>query len=183
MKYFSNCCTYTPFWPSEIPWWVDKCITEGWWWYSETVKSLYCAANKLRGTFDLCSPVKKTLYFVPVKCQCMLANCGANTHRLVWTAYVLRITVLTELWITYPEMLVIAHTRLHIVSGPLMPCWETICIDFLYNTHLHLTFSFDRFKCLMLFTNLNFPQIFNAPICWRPTVVFVGALFRCSSHQ
>ena len=33
------------------------------------------------------------------------------------------------------------------------------------------------------FTNLHFPQIFHAPMCWRPTVVFVGALFRCSSHQ
>ena len=47
------------------------------------VKSLYCAANKLRGTFDQYSPVeKKTLYFVPVACQCMLATCGVNIHRL-----------------------------------------------------------------------------------------------------
>jgi len=28
------------------------------------VKSLYCAANKLRGTFDQCSPAVKTLVFV-----------------------------------------------------------------------------------------------------------------------
>ena len=47
------------------------------------VKSLYCAANKLRGTFDECSPAVKTLYFVPIACQCMLAYCGANTRRLV----------------------------------------------------------------------------------------------------
>ena len=47
------------------------------------VKSLYCAANKLRGTFDQCSPAVNTFYFVPIACQCMLANCGANTRRPV----------------------------------------------------------------------------------------------------
>jgi len=48
------------------------------------VKSLYCAANKLGGTFDQCPPtVKKTLYVVPVACQCMLANCGADARRPV----------------------------------------------------------------------------------------------------
>jgi len=25
----------------------------------------------------------KTPYFVPTACQCVLANCGANAHRLV----------------------------------------------------------------------------------------------------
>ena len=45
------------------------------------------------------------------------------------------------------RMLVFAHTKLAIVSGPLMPCWETTCIDFLYDAHLHSTFLFDRFKC------------------------------------
>jgi len=48
-----------------------------------TVKSLYCAANKLRGTSDQCSPAVKTLHFVPIAYQCMLANYRANTHRLV----------------------------------------------------------------------------------------------------
>jgi len=41
------------------------------------VKLLYCAANKLR------SPAVKTLYFVPITCQYILANGGTNTHRLV----------------------------------------------------------------------------------------------------
>ena len=58
------------------------------------VKSQYCAANKFRETFDQCSPGVKTLYFVPIACQCMLANCGANTHRLVWSAYALHIIML-----------------------------------------------------------------------------------------
>jgi len=32
----------------------------------------------------------------------------------------------TELRIAYPEMKVFAHTTLTIMSGPLMPCLETI---------------------------------------------------------
>jgi len=32
----SERCTGTIFWPSEIPWCVDTCLTEGLWWYSET---------------------------------------------------------------------------------------------------------------------------------------------------
>jgi len=75
---------------------------------------------------------------------------------IVWSAYVLHITISIEFCITYPEILVFAHTRLSIVSGPLMPCWETTCIDFLYDAHLRLTFLLDRFKCLMLFRNLHF---------------------------
>ena len=39
----------------------------------------------------------------------------------VWSAYALHITMPIELCITYPEMLAFAHTRLAIVSGPLMP--------------------------------------------------------------
>ena len=56
------------------------------------VKSLYCAANKLRCTFDQCPPAVKNTLFVPIACQCMLANCGANTRRPVWSAYMLHIT-------------------------------------------------------------------------------------------
>ena len=96
---------------------------------------------------------------MPIACQCMLANCGANTRRLVWSTYVLHITMPIDLCITYPEMLVFAHIRLAIVSGPLMPCWETTCIDFLCDAHLHPTFLFNRFKCLMLFTNLRYSSI------------------------
>jgi len=38
------------------------------------VKSLYCAANKLKGTFDQCSPAVKNTLFVPITCQYMLAK-------------------------------------------------------------------------------------------------------------
>jgi len=32
------------------------------------VKSLYCVANKLRDTFEQCSPAVKTLFFVSIAC-------------------------------------------------------------------------------------------------------------------
>ena len=138
----------------------------------------------LRGNFGLCSPAVKTLYFVPIACQCMLANCGANTRRPVWSAYVRHITMPSDLCITNPEMLVFAHIRLAFVSGPLMPCWETTCIDFLYDAHLHPTFLFDRFKCLMLFTNLHFSSIIQRS-CMVETECnscsWVGSVF--TSHQ
>ena len=89
----------------------------------------------------------------------MLANCGANTRRPVWSVHVLHITMPIELGITYPEMLAFAQIKLAIVLGPLMPCWGTTCIDFLYYAHLHPTFLFDHFKCPMLFTNLHFSSI------------------------
>jgi len=84
----------------------------------------------------------------------MLANCARNTHRLVRSVYVLCTTMLNKLCITYPEMLAFAHTKLTIVSGPLMLRWETTCIDCLCDAHLHPTFLFDRFKGLLLFTKL-----------------------------
>ena len=79
---------------------------------------------------------------------------------------------------------VFAHTRLTIESGPLMPCWETICIDFLYAAHLHPTFLIDHFKCLILFTNLHFSSIIQSccvmetkySSCWWIVLVF-------TSHQ
>jgi len=51
------------------------------------VKSPYCVANKLRDTFDQCSPAVKQHYFVHIACQCMLATCGANTHRLFYEGF------------------------------------------------------------------------------------------------
>ena len=105
------------------------------------VKSLYCAANKLSGTFAQYSPAVKAFSSVSTACQCMLANCGANTYRLAWSAYVLRTTMLTELCVTYPEIQVlVAHTKSTIMSGHLMRCLETICIAFHNFVHLHLIF-------------------------------------------
>ena len=126
---------------------------------------------------------QKTLYSVPIACQCMLANCGANTRRLVWSVYVLHITMPIELCITYPEMWVFAHTRLAIVSRPLMPFWETTCIDCLYNAHLHPTFLFDRFKCLMLFTNFHFSSIIQHSCMENKCSSCPWIVSEFSSHQ
>jgi len=57
---------------------------------------------------------------VPIACQCILANCGANIQRPACCACVLRIKMPAEYCVTYPEIQVFAHTRLAIVSGPLM---------------------------------------------------------------
>ena len=43
---FSKWCACTIFWPSEISWCVDKCITEGWWWYSETSEITQCFLSR-----------------------------------------------------------------------------------------------------------------------------------------
>jgi len=52
----------------------------------KNVKSLCCAAYKLRWTFDQCFSALKTFCFVPIARQCMLANCGANAHKLEYSA-------------------------------------------------------------------------------------------------
>ena len=69
-------------------------------------------------------------------------------------------------------------------AGPLMPCYETTCIDFLYDAHLHPTFLFDRFKCLMLFTNLHFSSIIQRS--WMVETECISCLWVVSvfaSHQ
>ena len=119
-----------------------------------------------------------------ISCQCMLANCGANAHRPLWSSYVLRIRMPTELYITYPEMWVFAYTRLAIASGPLMPFWETICINYVCDVRLHPTFSFDYFKCVMLFTNLHSSiiqcscmMVTKCSSCWWIVSVFASHLY------
>jgi len=64
-----------------------------------------------------------------------------------------------------------------------MPYWETICIVFFKRCVSSSNFLSDRFKRLMLFTNFNFLLLLNTAYDggrW-PTVVVVGALFRCAS--
>jgi len=44
----------------------------------------HCSKQKnLEGTFAQCLAAVKVLYYMPIACQSMVANCGANTHRLV----------------------------------------------------------------------------------------------------
>jgi len=66
----------------------------------------------------------------------------------------------TEICVTYPEMLVFAHTRLAIVSKHLMPCSETICMVLFDDENLHLNFFLsDHFNGPMLLTSLNLSSI------------------------
>jgi len=67
------------------------------------VKSLYCAANKLRGAFAQCSSAVKKIHFVPIACQCMLVNCGANAQTSMKRLRIAYTPLPTELCITYPE--------------------------------------------------------------------------------
>jgi len=114
---------------------------------------------------------------------------------LVWRAHTLPTAIpitCTELFITYPEMEMFAHTKLPIVSGHLVPSLETIYI-MLYNAfynvaHLHLTFSSDRFKCLMLFTNLHFSSttqgscitVTHCSSCWCiVSGAYFSSVFNC----
>jgi len=87
------------------------------------VKSLYCAANELRGTFDQCTPaVKNTLF--RAYCMPMYAHqlCGEYTQtsmKRLRSAYNNAYPIMHYI----PRNVnVFAHTRLAIVSGPLMPC-------------------------------------------------------------
>jgi len=47
------------------------------------VKLLYCAVNKLRGTFVQCSPAVKTLYFMP---YCLL-HANVQYACQLWSKY------------------------------------------------------------------------------------------------
>ena len=87
-------------------------------------KSLYCAANKLRGNFDQCSPAAKNTLFhaycMPMYACQLWSKCTQTSMKRLRATYNNAAPI--ELCITCPEMLVFAHTRLAIVSGPLMPC-------------------------------------------------------------
>jgi len=104
------------------------------------VKSLYCAANKLKGTFDQCSPaVENTLF---------RAYCMTMYACQLWSKYTQ--TSMKRLRAAYNNSYRIMHhiprnvsVRPHQVSH----CVRTfdallrkICIDFLYDAHLHPTF-------------------------------------------
>jgi len=156
IKCFSEWCTCTILWPSKIPWCMDKCLDDD---IQRQVKSHYCAANKLRGTFKQCSPaVKNTLfrrYYMWILCLP-----GANTHRLVWNTYVLCIIVPTELlYALHAQKYKCSPIPAQLLCQDLLPCLKKIDIDILYAVHLHPTFLSDCFKCLLLFTNLHTSSI------------------------
>ena len=123
------------------------------------VKSLFCAANKLRGTFDQCTPaVKNTLF---------RAYCMPMYACQLWRKYTQ--TSMKRLRAAYNIAYRIMHyiprnvsVRPHQVSH----CTRTfdtvlrnsLCRFFIRRTSSS-NFFFDRFKCLMLCTNLHFSSI------------------------
>jgi len=123
------------------------------------VKSLYCAANKLGGTFDQCTPaVKNTLF----RAYCMpMYDCH------LWSKYTR--TSMKRLRAAYNNAYRIMHYIPRNVSvGPhqvnhCVTTFDAVLRNNLYrffcDAHLHPTFLFDRFKCLMLLTNLHFSSI------------------------
>ena len=48
---FLNSVRIQFFWPSDISWCVDKCIIEGWWWYSETSEITILCSKQTMGHF------------------------------------------------------------------------------------------------------------------------------------
>jgi len=141
------------------------------------VKSLYCAANKLRGTFDQCTPVVKNTLF--------RAYCMPMYACQLWSKYTQ--TSMKRLRAAYNNAYWIMHyiprnvsVRPHQVSH-CVTTFDAVLRNNLYrffnDVHLHPTILFDRFKCLMLFTNLHFPQLFNTPV-WRINAVVVRELSR-----
>jgi len=65
---------------------IIKRLTEGWQWHPETSEiTELCSAQKISEAPLISAQLQqKTLYSVPIACQCMIANCGANAHRLLW---------------------------------------------------------------------------------------------------
>ena len=124
------------------------------------VKSLYCAANKLRGTFDQCSPAVKNTQFH--------AYCMPMYACQLWSKYTQ--TSMKRLRAAYNNAYRIMHyiprnvsVRPHQVSHSVRTFDAVLRTNlyrfFLCDAHLHPTFLFDRFKCLMLFANLHFSSI------------------------
>ena len=158
--------TWTIFWPSEMPWYVNKCITEEWWWYSETTEiTITCSKQTQSHFWSVLSRRKKNtlfrVYCMPMH-TCQLWSKYTQVSMKRWRAACNNAYRIIH-YIPTRNVSVSPHQVTRCVRT-LMPCWETICIDFLYDSHLHLTFLFDRFKCLMPFTNLHSPQLFKAPV-------------------
>ena len=77
-------------------------------------------------------------------------------------------------------MRVFAHTRLTILCHDLSCRAKTQLTSIFYTNDAHLqpTFLFDRFKCLMLFTNVHFSSIIQHSCVWRTNAIVARELFR-----
>ena len=163
---------------------MDKCITEEWWWYSKASEIITLCSKQTQRHFWSVLSCSKKHYYLLVACQFMLANCGANTHKPVWSAYLLRITNAYRIMHHIPKNV---SVRPHQVNH----CVKTF--DAMLRNNLYRffkrcasssNFSFVRFKCLMISTNLHSSSIIqsscmmetNCRSCWCIVLVF-------ASHQ
>ena len=128
--------------------------------YSETSEiTMLCSKQTQRNFWSVPPAVKNTLfcaYSMPMYACQLWSKYTQTSMKRLRAAYNNAYRVMHYI----PRNVIVRpHLVKSIVSGPLMPCWETTCIDFLYDAHFQPTFLFDRFKCLMLFTNLHFSSI------------------------
>ena len=135
----------TPLTPlTQIPWCVDACFTEGWLWYSETNEiAILCIKQASRHS--------------------MLATCGVNTRRLVWSACMLYTIMLTKLCITYVPTN--ASVRLHQVS-------HSHCVTIFYALLRNNLYRFlQRCAC-----SCNFIQSFQMSDAFYKSLFFLNYL-------
>ena len=140
------------------------------------VKSLFCAANKLRGTFDQCTPaVKNTLF---------RAYCMPMYACQLWSKYMQ--TSMKRLRATCNNAYRIMHyitrnvsVRPHQVSH-CVTTFDAVLRNNLYRFFIRCTSSsnfFIRSNVWCFLQIFIFPQLFNTPV-WRPNAVVVRELFR-----
>ena len=66
--------------------------------------------------------------FVHIRCQCMPANCGADTHSLALNTFALPSTVPAEFCITFQGTYVFAHIKLYFSYRHLMTWFLYSCV-------------------------------------------------------
>jgi len=142
------------------------------------VKSLYIVRQMNSGALSVSAILQlKTLYFLPIACQCMLANCGANTHRL--SAYVLCIHNAFRIVHYIPRN---ASVRSHQVSHrvtTLDAYWEIIYTAFCCASSSNLFIQFlqisDAFYKFSFFLNCLTLSVWQ----W-PTDIVVDTFHQCT---
>ena len=83
-----------------------------------------------------------------------------------------------ELCITYPEMLVFAHTRLAIVQDLWCRAMKQL-VSIFYTMHIFIQLFCSIASNVWCFLQIFiFPQLFNAPEWWRPNALVVCELFQ-----
>jgi len=143
------------------------------------VNSLYCAANKLRGTFDQCpTAVKNTLF---------RAYCMPMYAFQLWSKYTQ--TSMKRLHAAYNNAYRIMHYIPRNVSvhpqqvSHCVRAFDAVLRNNLYRFFIRFTSSSNFFIRSLQMSDafykqiFIFPQLFNTPV-WRPNAVVVRELFR-----